>query len=149
MVFPKHAFMRSSVPYSTLLPNRCEAFRKMVLSEIAPDANGKYIYDAEITRVIDGDTVDVRLDHGCGLYSIQRCRLLGINTPEMVGEHKAAGILAKEHLRGLLAQADPLIARTHLDKQGSFRRLLVELWDGDVCINQRMIDDGFAEQYKG
>ena len=42
-----------------------------------------YHYNAEVTRVVDGDTVDALVDLGFNTYSKQRIRLYGINTPEI------------------------------------------------------------------
>lgn len=39
----------------------------------------------EVLRVIDGDTVDVRIDLGFGLTSAIRMRVAGVDTPELYG----------------------------------------------------------------
>ncbi len=36
----------------------------------------------EIAKVVDGDTVDLVLDLGFGLYKKERVRVAGIDTPE-------------------------------------------------------------------
>ena len=42
-----------------------------------------YRYRVEVTRIVDGDTVDVDIDLGFGMtYKKQRVRLMGIDTPE-------------------------------------------------------------------
>ena len=41
-----------------------------------------YEYNCIIERVVDGDTVDVRVDAGFDIWTKQRVRLLGIDTPE-------------------------------------------------------------------
>ena len=42
-----------------------------------------YKYRVEVTRVVDGDTVDVDIDLGFGMtYKKQRVRMMGIDTPE-------------------------------------------------------------------
>ena len=57
------------------------------------NAGNLYHYRGVITRVIDGDTVDVEIDLGLRLTANVRCRLYGINTPErgQPGYHEAAG----------------------------------------------------------
>ena len=40
-------------------------------------------YPARLTRVIDGDTVIVEVDHGFRIYSTQTVRVLGVNAPEL------------------------------------------------------------------
>ena len=42
-----------------------------------------YRYKVYVTRVVDGDTVDVDIDLGFGMiYKKQRVRMMGIDTPE-------------------------------------------------------------------
>ena len=41
-----------------------------------------YEYQAIIERVVDGDTVDVMIDLGFDVWTKQRVRLMGIDTPE-------------------------------------------------------------------
>ena len=42
-----------------------------------------YTYKVEVTRVVDGDTIDVDVDLGFGMiYKKQRVRMMGIDTPE-------------------------------------------------------------------
>ena len=42
-----------------------------------------YEYNVTVTKVVDGDTVDVDIDLGFGMtYKKQRVRLMGIDTPE-------------------------------------------------------------------
>lgn len=45
-----------------------------------------YIYKAKCTNVIDGDTIDVRIDYGFNTYADKRLRLLNVDTPER-GQH--------------------------------------------------------------
>ena len=41
-----------------------------------------YQYHAVVNRVVDGDTVDLRIDLGFKVWVEKRCRLLGVDTPE-------------------------------------------------------------------
>jgi len=40
-------------------------------------------YKIEILRVIDGDTVEARVDLGFHTFVVEKMRLWGINTPEL------------------------------------------------------------------
>lgn len=58
-------------------------------------------YRANITRVIDGDTVEAYVDHGMCIMSRQSLRLNGINAPELftgTPEERAAGKVARDTL---------------------------------------------------
>ena len=114
-------------------------------SKLPPKKSDLYVYRVRLVRCVDGDTVLLSLDLGCEVWlRNQHCRLIGINAPETHTHTKEAGDAATWHLRGLLSQAVDLLVRTHYDKRGSFRRLLVELYADDVNINQQMIKDGHA-----
>lgn len=55
-----------------------------------------YTYNATVSKIIDGDTIEVVVDLGFHLTSRQRVRILGINTPELFsGTNREAGLEAK------------------------------------------------------
>jgi len=54
---------------------------KIMRRSMSVEAN--YVYQAELERVVDGNTVDMRVDCGFSIYTGQRLRLYGINTPEV------------------------------------------------------------------
>ena len=115
-----------------------------------------YEYKVEIVRVIDGDTVVLDIDLGCGVWlKGEHCRLYGINAPEKRRPTYALGIEAKTHLCELLDKYkdDPgIYIRTHKDKRGKYGRFIIELMVdpsiGDTfSLNQIMIKDGHAIAY--
>ena len=68
-----------------------------------------YKYYIEVTRVIDGDTVDALIDLGFNTYLKKRIRLHGIDTPEIRTKNlaeKEKGYIAKERLEELLNKHD-------------------------------------------
>ena len=113
----------------------------------------------EINRVLDGDTIDVTIDLGFDLFKKERVRVAGVDTPEKRTrdlEEKALGIDAtnwlKEKLEGALAGDDDLVIRTELvGGVGKYGRLLGWLYigDGDVSLNEAMIEEGYAWAYDG
>jgi len=113
----------------------------------------------EINRVLDGDTIDVTIDLGFDLYKKERVRIAGVDTPEKRTrnlEEKALGIDAtnwlKEKLDGAINGNDELSIRTELvGGVGKYGRLLGWLYigDGDVSLNEQMIDEGYAWEYDG
>lgn len=102
-----------------------------------------YLYKVKVLRVVDGDTVDLRVDLGFRTYMTLRFRLVNMDAPER-GQTgwKESG----DHLAFLLADKD-IVAETQLDPD-NFGRWLCELFDGSQSINQQMIDDGYAVPYK-
>ena len=111
-----------------------------------------YRYKVEVTRVVDGDTVDVDVDLGFGMvYKKQRVRMMGIDTPESRTrdlEEKFYGKASKANLIKILDGKD--IQMVSHDK-GKFGRILGELFvGGSSCsINQLMIDKHHAVPYDG
>ena len=113
----------------------------------------------EITKVLDGDTIDVLIDLGFDLYKKERVRIAGVDTPEKRTrdlEEKALGIDATNWLKGKLdgaiSGADDLVIRTELvGGVGKYGRLLGWLYIGDstVSLNEQMIEEGYAWSYDG
>ena len=61
-------------------------------------------YECQITRVVDGDTVDCLINLGFNVIIRQRVRMYGINTPESRTrnlEEKKLGLAAKARLEEL------------------------------------------------
>jgi len=111
-----------------------------------------YRYKVYVTRVVDGDTVDVDVDLGFGMvYKKQRVRMMGIDTPESRTrnlEEKFYGKASKANLIKILDGKD--IEMVSHDK-GKFGRILGELFIGDskYSINQQQIDEHHAVPYFG
>ena len=113
----------------------------------------------EITKVLDGDTIDVLIDLGFDLSKKERVRIAGVDTPEKRTrdlEEKELGIDAtnwlKDKLEGAIDGDDDLIIRTELvGGVGKYGRLLGWLYIGDstVSLNEDMITEGYAWAYDG
>ena len=109
--------------------------------------------------MLDGDTIDVLIDLGFDLYKKERVRIAGVDTPEKRTrnlEEKELGIDAtnwlKEKLDSTIAGDDELTIRTELvGGVGKYGRLLGWLYigDGNVSLNEQMIDEGYAWAYDG
>ena len=66
-----------------------------------------YEYKVKITRVLDGDTCDCDVDLGFGIFTKDRIRFMGIDTPESRTRNKkekALGLAAKAYLKELLRE---------------------------------------------
>ena len=110
-------------------------------------------YKCKILRVVDGDTVDVDIDLGFGIWMHkERVRLLGIDTPESRTrdiEEKKFGLLSKQFVKDHYPVGSTAILRTHKDKTGKFGRILGELVWQDTTINKIMVDESYAVLYNG
>jgi micrococcal nuclease len=121
-----------------------------------------YEYRVKVIKVVDGDTVDVDIDLGFGVWlKKQRIRLYGIDTPESRTrdkEEKKYGKAASAFLKDHLNIGVPVL-RTHKDGKGKFGRILGEFWveehneehnvTAKTNINQLMIEEHHAVGYHG
>tara|TARA_B110000977_G_scaffold154786_1_gene196798 strand:+ start:848 stop:1336 length:489 start_codon:yes stop_codon:yes gene_type:complete len=121
-------------------------------------------FHVTVTKVVDGDTIDVDIDLGFStVLKKQRVRLMGIDTPESRTRdlvEKIFGKSAKANLKKLLSEGDVTLV-SH-DK-GKFGRILGELFvtkhdneghprfetETRVSVNQQMIDQHHAVLYTG
>jgi micrococcal nuclease len=112
---------------------------------------GVFEYPVKIVRVVDGDTVDVDIDLGFGIWiHKERIRLLGIDTPESRTRDKVEkifGKLASQFLKESLGKTSVL--RTSKDKSGKFGRILGEFIVDGESINQVMVAKRLAVRYHG
>ena len=113
-------------------------------------------YKCNLVKVVDGDTVDVDIDLGFGVWlRKQRIRLYGIDTPESRTRDKVEkvyGLAAKEFLVDMLSTGDMSI-KTYKDAKGKFGRILGELFVktsvGELSINQSLVENNHAVRYYG
>jgi len=125
-----------------------------------------YQFPVVITRIVDGDTVDARIDMGFKIVYEERIRLLGLDTPESFTSNKkekVLGLEAKARIKELIAEANVLpkkrgkkdvVLKTSKHGKGKFGRILGEIWinanTGEgINVNQALIDEGHARQYMG
>lgn len=114
------------------------------------NSRGEHHYDAVITRVVDGDTVDARVEigHGFGFTATLdvRFRLTGFDAPETYrpksADEKAAGLLATAHLESLVYNRPVVI---HSDKHGKYRYLATIYTTDGVNINEAMVRAGHVK----
>ena len=114
-------------------------------------------YKVNILRVVDGDTVDVDIDLGFGMWlRKERVRVMGIDTPESRTSdkmEKVFGLAAKNRLISLLGAEAILhtqVSKKGEDMKGKFGRVLgnfVSL-NGEKCAAV-LIREGHAVAYQG
>ncbi len=119
-----------------------------------------YEYNAKVLRIVDGDTLDVDIDLGFGVWiHRERVRLEGIDTPESRTrdkEEKKFGLISKEYLKSFLpiGSRAKLICKTY-DSKGKFGRILgdFEIYDSRkdcaTSLVKIMIEDGYGVAYEG
>ena len=111
-----------------------------------------YEYKCNITRVVDGDTVDAEIDCGIDIIYKSRIRLYGIDTPESRTrdlDEKARGKLASQFIKDKIAEAKLVKVKTKLDKKGKFGRVLGSIIADDEDLNELMVKNYLAVAYFG
>ena len=118
-------------------------------------------YDVILLDCVDGDTVDVDMDLGFGVWlKDERVRIMGIDTPESRTRDKVEklfGTAAKNRLKELLAEGGKLITTENKhgeDMKGKFGRILgdfyVERYEGErERVTDIMIEEGHCVAYFG
>ena len=118
-----------------------------------------YEYKCKIVRVVDGDTVDVDIDLGFGIWMHkERIRVYGIDTPESRTRdvtEKVFGKLATEAVKTFLPEGSMQTLVTVQDKAGKFGRVLGKFLiydakeDRQTTLNEWMVKNHFAVEYSG
>ena len=118
-----------------------------------------YEYKCMILRVIDGDTADVDIDLGFGVWlRKQRIRFAGIDTPESRTRdlvEKKYGIAAKAYVQSYLPDGSDQTLVTVKDAKGKYGRILGKFWvfdsktDAWRMLNDMMIEAHMAVEYHG
>ena len=101
----------------------------------------------KVTKVVDGDTIQIDING-----TLEKLRLIGINTPETVDPRKPVECFGKEASAETHKLADGKIVRLEYDNSQSLRdaynRLLVYVYleDGEM-INRKLVAEGYAYEY--
>ena len=114
-------------------------------------------YRCKLVKVVDGDTVDIDIDLGFGVWlNDQRVRLYGVDTPESRTrdpEEKVYGKAAKDFVINFLDDKDLILKTKVYDAKGKFGRILGEIWRttnyADKSVNEYLIEKHHAVAYHG
>ena len=105
----------------------------------------------EVVKVVDGDTIDVRIHvrpTDLDILAELRIRMAGINAWESRTRNaaeKEKGLAAKARLQEL-AEVPMTVC---LSGKGKFGRWIGVLYDGDRNINEQLVLEGHAHRYDG
>ena len=114
-------------------------------------------YNFNLIKVVDGDTVDIDIDLGFGVWlRNQRIRIMGIDTPESRTSdpvEKKYGILAKEQVEKYLVNCKKF--KSFKDEKGKFGRILgdFEVYHSTsgrwMLMAEAMIQENYGVRYHG
>lgn len=114
-----------------------------------------YEYNASLVRVVDGDTLVLKIDLGFKIEVEQTVRLYGVDAPEVIGETREAGLAAKSAVVSMLAleSVGKMLVRTHKPaKKDKYGRYVAEITfvnasGTTLSLNEQLIARGFAVPY--
>jgi micrococcal nuclease len=111
----------------------------------------EWLWPAVAISVVDGDTLDVRLDRGFRDTSEMRVRLYGINTPER-GQPGAAD--ATQWLRNVVQGFDPMrpppLTIRSVKPHDKYGRWLASIATAEIPdVAARMVELGLGVEYYG
>ena len=116
-----------------------------------------YQYKAEVLNVVDGDTIDCKIDLGFQVYTKKRIRLARIDTPEIHfvskdSEEYEKGIESKKFVVKMIGRSDDIIIDTKkVNNKGKYGRYIGEVYcikDGEkINLNDKLLEGGLASYY--
>ena len=90
-----------------------------------------WTYAATLRRVVDGDTLDLLVDVGFDCAVKVRVRVADVNTPEVRGAEREAGLASKALVEAWIKPGDAVVLRSFKGRR-SFAR-----WVGDVSFSHQ------------
>jgi micrococcal nuclease len=136
---PIHEGGRDSEPEHVVSPRR-------IASEamVAPSRSGIGATYGTVVRVIDGDTIEVRLGS-----VVERVRYIGIDTPETVHPSKPVECFGTEAsaYNKLLVEGKEVRLEPDVTDRDKYGRLLRYVYVGDVLVNEALVREGYAGVY--
>lgn len=112
---------------------------------------------AYVTKVYDGDTIHIVFKRKLGFFFTEtvkvRCRLLGIDAPEVKGPEKELGIPVRDHLRARILHKE---IGVHLGINEKYGRTLATIFDSyrnikketfESSINHYFLQKGYVKPY--
>ena len=103
-----------------------------------------WLFDAELIRVVDGDTIEVQLDCGVDISTRATLRLPLVDTPEPRGKHGPAGRYVTERLQNLFGKRKKLLLDSRKYTRDSFQRIIAHVWLEDLNVSAWLLENGLA-----
>lgn len=103
-----------------------------------------YLYRGIVKSAYDADTIRVDIDLGFNIWQHnESIRLYGIDAPEVRGDERPEGLIARDWIRDKLIGQE-ITLRTIKDKSGKYGRLLGVIFLDGVNINNELVQLGLA-----
>ncbi|MEW7279200.1 thermonuclease family protein [Aquimarina sp. 2201CG1-2-11] len=111
-----------------------------------------YTYKATIIRWIDGDTLQVEIDLGFYVQTIQKIRLARIDAPEMnntVAYRERQAKHARAVAKKFCPEGATVTITTTKQNKDQYARYIAEVTYNDTNMSDYLIDKGVAKLWRG
>ena len=97
--------------------------------------------DGTVVRVVDGDTITVRLGE-----RVESVRYIGVNTPELArnGKEEQPGARQAHAANRRLVEGKRVRLELDVQSRDRYGRLLAYVWIADTMVNAELVRRGFA-----
>ena len=128
--------MRTAIPFVAL----AAALAALLLGR--GDSSTASSLHGQVVRVVDGDTIRVRLDGG----QTERVRYIGIDTPESVKPGTPVQCFAKKasHFNASLVSGRQVTLKTDAEERDRYGRLLAYVYADGRFVNRELVARGYA-----
>jgi micrococcal nuclease len=128
--------MRTAIPFVAL----AAALAALLLGR--GDSSTASSLHGQVVRVVDGDTIRVRLDGG----RTERVRYIGIDTPESVKPGTPVQCFAKKasHFNASLVSGRQVTLKTDVEERDRYGRLLAYVYADGRFVNRELVARGYA-----
>ena len=119
----------------------------------------KYVYEAKVLSVHDGDTISVEIDLGFELKFTDKIRFYGVNAPELkVRDEKnklqinPTGMKTLGIVNDFMKAGDTILIETIKDKKEKYGRYLANIYvtkeKEQIFVNKYLLDNGLVVEMK-
>lgn len=104
-----------------------------------------YTYKAVVVKVVDGDTIDLRVDLGFRVSIDIRTRVRGVNAPEL---KTPEGKTVRDVLANILQEDMQVTVTTMKDPTDKYGRWLADINFGGQDLASWLLSNNYAKPYK-
>ena len=114
----------------------------LALVTALPASSALAALDGPVIRVVDGDTIHVRIG-----ARVEKVRYIGVNTPEVHHPRKGEepGGREAEEVNRRLVEGKTVRLELDVQERDRYGRLLAYVWVGDVMVNAELVRLGYAQ----
>jgi micrococcal nuclease len=108
-----------------------------------------YEYKGVIAKIVDADTLDIKVDLGFQITVHERFRIARIDAWEVRGKEREKGLVAKAYVEGVMPIGTEVVIVTNKDK-GKYGRYIAEIFFGieSANLSDELVRLGHAEYVK-